>query len=129
MELDALLEQKMAYLNKKQSVLAENVANSDTPGYKAKELAPFTFAETLKQVNVGITTTDVRHIVPASMAGINAKTVKVKTSETLPSGNSVDLESQMMEVSKTGIEYNTITSLMRKIDKLFEIALKGSSSS
>lgn len=127
MDLDALLAQKMSYLNKRQSVLAENVANADTPGYKAKDLAPFTFGEALKQASMGMATTDVRHIVPASMAGVNEKTIKAKTYETTLSGNSVDLESQMMEVSKTGIEYNEITSIMRKIDKWFNIALKGNS--
>lgn len=129
MDLDALLTQKMYYLNKRQSVLAENVANSDTPGYKAKDLAPFTFDDALKQASVGMATTDTRHIVPASMAGLNAKTIRAKTYETTLSGNSVDLENQMMEVSKTAVEYDAITSIMRKIDKLFDIALKGSSGS
>lgn len=129
MDLDALLAQKMSYLNQKQAALAENVANSDTPGYKAKDLAPFTFSDALKQAGVDMATTDVRHIIPASMAGVNAKTINAKTYETTLSGNSVDLESQMMEVSKTAVEHNMITSLMRKIDKLFNIALKGSSGS
>jgi len=126
--LVGLLLQKMAYLNQRQSVLAENVANADTPGYAARDLAPFTFGDAMKQANMTMATTDARHIVPASMAGVNSKSVKARGYETVPTGNTVDVEAQMMEVSKTAIEYKEITSLYHKIGGLFKIALKGSSS-
>ena len=125
--LMALIAQKMGYLNQRQSVLAENVANADTPGFKSLDLAPFTFGEALKQANVGMTVTDPRHITPASMAGVNSKSVKEKSYETLPSGNSVDIEQQMMEVSKNSVEYKEVTSIYHKIGALFNIALKGTS--
>ena len=121
-----LLARRMAYLNQRQAVLAENVANVDTPKYKARDLAPFTFGDALKQANVGMSVTDPRHIVPASMAGVNGKTIDAPTIETLPSGNSVDIEQQMMEVSKTSVDYQTTTSIYKKIGGLFKIALKGS---
>lgn len=123
--LIGLLTQKMSYLNQRQSVLAENVANADTPGFKARDVVPFTFGDTLKQVSVGISVTDPRHIIPASMAGVNSKTIKSKTIETLPSGNSVDLEQEMMKVSQTSVDYQTVTSIYKSVLSLFRIALKG----
>lgn len=127
-DLVSLLLQKMGYLNQKQAVHAQNVANADTPGYKARELAPFTFDDALKQTNVGMSVTDPRHIIPASMAGVNAKTMNSKTFEATLSGNTVDHEHEMMEVSKTGVEYKEITSIYHRIGQLFNIALKGTSS-
>ncbi|HEU0117022.1 MAG TPA: flagellar basal body rod protein FlgB [Alphaproteobacteria bacterium] len=127
--LMGLLIQKMGYLNQRQSVLAENVANADTANYKQIDLAPFTFSDAMKQQNVGMATTDPRHIVPVSMAGVNTKTVKSDSYETTISGNSVDVEQQMMEVSKNAVEYKTVTSIYHKISGLFNIALKGNSSS
>jgi len=124
--LEELLKQRMAYLNQRQSILAENVANADTPGYKARDLAPFTFGDALKQASVGMSVTDPRHIVPASMAGVNAKTIKPDTGEVLPSGNTVDVEQQMMDVSKTAVEYQGITSIYHAIGNMVKIALKGS---
>ncbi|MGE3624031.1 MAG: flagellar basal body rod protein FlgB [Bdellovibrionales bacterium] len=118
-----LLTQKMSYLNQRQSVLSENVANADTPTYKARDLAPFTFNQALK--DAGFKTTNVNHIIPASMAGVNAHTVKAKSYETLPSGNSVDIEQQMMQVSETAINYQTMTSIYKKISGWFRIVLKG----
>ncbi len=122
-----LLTQKMSYLNQKQAVLAENVANVDTPGYKQLELKSFSFGDALKQAGAGMSVTNPRHIVPASMAGANAQTFKSKNSEELPSGNTVDLEKQMMEVSKTSVDYQTTTALYRKWVGLIKIAIKGNS--
>ena len=69
-----LLVQKMSYLNQKQAVHAENIANANMPGYKAREVAPFSFEGTLRQATVAMNVTDPRHIVPASMSGVNAAT-------------------------------------------------------
>ncbi len=122
-----LLSQKMSYLSRKQAVLAENVANVDTPKYQQLELKPFSFGDALKQAGTGMRVTDPRHIVPGSMAGANAQTVRSKDTEVLPSGNTVDVEKQMMEVSKTSMDYQTMTSLYRKMTQLFKIAIKGGS--
>jgi len=124
--LMGLLTQKMAYLNQKQSVHAENVANASTPGYKALEVQPFTFDAALKQASAGMMITDPRHITPASMSGVNAATVRVKSYDTSPDKNAVDTEQEVMKVSQTGIEYQLITSVYRKLAGLFRIALKGS---
>ena len=33
---------RMRYLTERQTLIARNIANADTPGYKAQDLAPFT---------------------------------------------------------------------------------------
>ncbi len=122
-----LLSQKMSYLNHKQGVIAENIANVDTPGYKQLELKSFSFNAALKQASSTMATTDARHILPASMAGANSGTVQSKDTDVQLSGNSVDLEQQMAEVSKTSMDYQTVTALYKKMTGLFKIAIKGSS--
>jgi len=123
-----LLTKKMSYLNQKQAVIAENVANVDTPGYKQLALKQFTFGDTLKQVGASMSVTNTRHIIPASMAGTNAQTFESKDTDVMPSGNTVDIEQQMAEVSKTSIDYQTMTAIYKKMTGLFKIAVKGSSS-
>ena len=122
----SLMTQKLSYLGQRESVLAQNVANANTPGYKAKDLTPFgTFAEALKSANTGagMVVTDAKHIVPASMAGVNASSKKAHSYETVPSGNSVDLEQQMMEVSKTTMEYQADASIYHKFMGLLRVAI------
>ena len=41
--LFTMLTERMAWLNKRQAVLAQNIANADTPGYKPKDPAPVDF--------------------------------------------------------------------------------------
>lgn len=118
-----LLTQKMNYLNQRSSVLAENVANANTPTYKAKDLEAFTFGKALNEV--GFKTTDPKHIIPASMAGVNAKSVNAKSYETLPSGNSVDLEQQMLQVSENSVNYQLITNIYKQVTGWFRTAVKG----
>ena len=120
----SIMSQKMSYLGQKQAVLAQNVANANTPGYKAKELTEFgTFAEAMKSASSGMAVTSDKHIVPASMAGANAVTKKMKPFEILPTGNSVDLEQQMMEVSKTTVEYQADASIYQKFMALLKMAV------
>lgn len=118
-----LMSSKMSYLGQKQAVQAENVANADTPAYKAKEIVPFTFENAMREVKSGMAVTDPRHIVPASMAGVNAGTKKAQSFETVPSGNSVDLEQQMMEVSKTTLEYQADAAIYQKFMSLLRSAI------
>lgn len=127
-DLMNLLVQKMSYLNQRQVVLAENVANAATPGYKDLDLEPFTFSDSLKSAQMTMVSTNPNDIIPASMSGGNARTVRAKGYETLPSGNSVDLEQEMMKVSENSVDYQTVTSIYHKMAGLFKIAIKGSSS-
>lgn len=120
----SLMSQKMSYLGQKQAVLAQNVANADTPGYKAKELVPFqSFAEAMKSASSGMAVTSDKHIVPASMAGVNAGTKKMRSFEVVPSGNSVDLEQQMTETSATAVEYQADASIYQKFMTMLRIAV------
>ena len=120
-----LLIKKMAYLNKAVEVRAENVANSNTPGYKPLEIEPFSFDNALKQASTGMMVTDPRHIIPASLAQSNSSVAVVKRSKS-SDPESGDVEQESIKVSQTGIEYQAVTSIYRKIAGLFRIALKGS---
>ncbi|MGE0108719.1 MAG: flagellar basal body rod protein FlgB [Bdellovibrionales bacterium] len=120
----SLLSDKMTYLGQKLSVYGQNVANADTAGYKAKDLKPFVpFSQALNEASRGMKVTDDKHIVPASMAGANAGTKKARSFETVPSGNSVDLEQQMMQVSSTTIDYQATVSIYQKMLSMMKLAV------
>ena len=118
--------QKSQWLSARQTAVAENVANASTPGYQARDLAPFSFSDAMHQASLGMAVTDPKDIIPASMAGVNSKTVKTKSFDTVPSGNSVDLEQQMMQVSQTSVDYQAVTGIYKQITSWFRIAVKGS---
>ncbi|MCL2469669.1 MAG: flagellar basal body rod protein FlgB [Alphaproteobacteria bacterium] len=121
----SLMKDRMSYLGQRSKVLAQNVANANTPNYKAKEIAPFRadFAKELQRINPSMTVTNPAHIMPASMAGVNAGTKPMKSYEVVPSKNDVDLEQQMLAVSETTIEYQANASIFQKFVGLLRAAL------
>src|ERR1044072_2825096 len=65
--LFSLLSGRMSWLSARQSVLAENVANADTPNYIARDLKPMDFQDLVANAGsnnsgTGLATTNVRHI-------------------------------------------------------------------
>lgn len=120
-----LLSKKMEWLNQRQAVISENVANSDTPHYKPKDLVPFSFQTALglqkeltpTQTNPGHMSGTVRKDGPGRVAK------ERRPYETKPDGNAVVLEEQMVKMSDTQIDYNTITNLYKKNVAMLKTAI------
>src|SRR6185312_6692575 len=66
MPMLSMLREKMSWLNARQGLLSQNVANADTPGYAARDLKPIDFAQSLRDVSRAnsnsLRVTDPRHI-------------------------------------------------------------------
>ena len=59
MELDKItlygvIKRRLAWLSQRQKAIAQNIANSDTPNYRARDLKPVKFKELLRRENVAI---------------------------------------------------------------------------
>ncbi len=121
------MRHRMAYLSARQTVLAENVANANTPGYKAKDIEAPDFAA-MAEGNGGAGAMTVANSMHISSAGTPAGTFRTKImsdSESTPNGNSVVLEDQMMKVSSTQMDYATVTQLYRKALSMIRLAAGG----
>ena len=137
--LMGLIQQRLSYLSQRQTVLAQNVANANTPGYKPKDLEPFSFAAALRETkpaqsqlsSATLAVTNSAHIqaaaASAAPAGTQFATKKMKAYEVVPSGNAVTLEQQMSQVSQTAIEYNAFTGIMGRVRGWLRMALGKSS--
>ena len=122
------LKTKMMWLQARQRVLAENVANADTPDYTAKDLKPLSFDQMVKAETAGtveLARTSKAHIAgaPLSDNGSGFGTDNKTSWETTPSGNGVVLEEQMMKVTSNQMEYQTAASLYSKSIALLRIAV------
>ncbi len=120
--LFSLLAQKMNWLGERQKVLAQNVANADTPGFQPRDLAPFDFGSASRAAGIGPggasprlapAASDPRHL--AIAAGSTASTARrTKASETTLSGNGVSLDQEIMKSADTAMDYQLVASLYRK---------------
>lgn len=118
---------KMIYLDKRQGVLAQNIANADTPGYRPQDLTKVDFGKVLEKVSgkqqVSLVTTNPRHVMGQNDIA-NAKDKKDKmTYEVAPDGNAVILEEQMIKANQTMMDYNLMTNLMSKQATMYRLAL------
>ncbi len=122
---------KMDYLNQRQSVIAQNVANADTPGYSPKDLVPVDFSTMLKaQMGsensvkpVSIAVTDSQHLGDVNdKMNLDAKKQK-STYEVAPAGNAVIMEEQLIKSGENMMDYNMMLNLYQKQVSMFRIAL------
>ncbi len=122
----SLIKKRLAWLTRRQEVLGQNIANSDTPDYKPRDLKPFNFKELLSrrahQVNMAMT--DKSHISPPNRRELEFSTAEDrKPYETAPGGNAVILEEQMGKVNQTAISHRLTTELYNKHLDMMKIAL------
>ena len=65
LSLFAAMKQKMQWHQARQGVLAENVANAETPGYRSRDLKVFSFSEEVgkfSSAQLTTTATNVKHL-------------------------------------------------------------------
>ncbi len=122
----AAMKKRLAWFAQRQEVLAQNIANADTPKYRPRDLKPFDFVELVRRENsqINMTVTRARHL-----GGIRkrirdfAETKERRPYETAPSGNAVILEEQMMKVGETSMKHKLITELYKKHLTLLRMAV------
>lgn len=126
MSLFASLKKRMHWISDRQEVLAQNIANADTPGYRAKDLKPYDFQWLVQRekMHVKIEGTDPSHIgMRDTRIRDFAEERNRKPYETAPAGNQVVLEEQVMKMNETQIDHQLTTELYRKNMDLFKIAM------
>ena len=112
-----VIARRMDWLGQRQTVLAQNVANADTPGYEPQDMKDGPFGRLLarKLAPVAPASTHPSHLqgqAPVPRPGESED--QRDRFETAPSGNAVVLEEQLVKVAETQMAYQTMTNLYRK---------------
>jgi flagellar basal-body rod protein FlgB len=121
----ANLKEKMDWLTQRQEVIAQNIANSDTPNYRSSDLKKFdpkTIGRDRQFILAMQATT------PGHSQGLhkpqNFKDEEVrKNYEVAPGKNAVILEEQMVKMNENQVDYQTMTRLYAKQKSMFISAL------
>lgn len=122
MGLFDLAEARLAWVDKRQQVLAQNISNADTPGYKPRDVT--SFASQLEQV-LSPTRTNAAHFSGADGA-LSALKHSI-TSEVAVDGNAVSVTDQLAKVADTSGTQELVENLYKKYMGFFMTALgKGS---
>jgi flagellar basal-body rod protein FlgB len=129
MDLDKLplfkaMSRRMEWLNERQSVLAQNVANADTPNYRPSDLKAPTFAELVGKSNskLKLAATEGNHLTGIG-ADAQFRSEVDRKADLSPSGNGVSLEDEMLKVSSTATDYQLTTTLYKQHIAMLKLAL------
>ncbi|WP_245185364.1 flagellar basal body rod protein FlgB [Falsiroseomonas frigidaquae] len=114
----ALAERRLAWLEQRQQVLAQNIANADTPGYQPNDLAPF--ARTLESAAASLTQTSPLHL---AAAGNNRAQRDRAAVESSPSGNGVSLDREALKIADTDQAHALALALHRRWAAMYKTAL------
>ncbi len=125
-QIFSMLTRRMAWLGQRQQVLAQNIANVNTPGYVPRDLKPLDFRHAMREADgkLAMRVTNVAHM--ASPRPPDPRFVAEKERdvyESTPTGNAVVLEDQLMKVSKTVMDYRLMADLYRKHVNMIKTAL------
>jgi flagellar basal-body rod protein FlgB len=122
------LRTKMQWHQERQRVLAENVSNANTPGFKPTDLVEPKFDKQGTNVDAGMGSlgmmrTSATHISAIggapSFRGDGGRSGFL----TKPAGNAVNLEDQMLKVSANQMDYAAATSLYTRSLGLLKTAI------
>jgi flagellar basal-body rod protein FlgB len=128
--LFATLKSRLGYLSQREQVISENVANSDTPGFRPHDLTAFTIKEKPGQGiggPIALTQTSGAHLSAFGATGGAASGWKPQVapdSETRLDGNQVVLEEEMMKLSDSRMNYDTAIGFYEKSISMIQMALR-----
>jgi flagellar basal-body rod protein FlgB len=116
----------MKWLSERQEVLAQNIANANTPDYAPQDLKPMPFREMMQRLSP----VNPERTEPLHMAGTVVRRAapfgadeQRKRYEMAPDGNSVVIEEQVIKVAETQMDYQLITNLYRKHVDMIKTAI------
>ena len=128
--LFSMLKSRLGYVNAREQLISQNVANADTSGYAPKDLKAFNIGQALAApgASAGMVKpvqTEAGHMsAPGAQSQIQWKIVDAPDSETTLSGNKVALEDEMAKMSQARMDYEAAVGFYQKAMSLLQMAAR-----
>jgi flagellar basal-body rod protein FlgB len=120
----SVLSQHVDYLSQRYAVAAKNVANVDTPGFKAQKIAEF--QQTMNSVGGFQLASSQGTSRSANDTGSVTYDISPrKNTEVKNSGNDVNMDQEMSEVGETSRQFAVDMNLEKTFQRMFLASLKG----
>jgi flagellar basal-body rod protein FlgB len=118
-----LASQQAKWLSVRQTAISSNIANANTPGYGVREVEPF--EAVLSQTSVSMRATHPLHLVGANAVGeFNVRQVN-DDHPTMPSGNTVVLENELMKSGEVRRSFEMNTAIVRSFHRMLMMTTRG----
>jgi len=111
-----LASRQAQWLAARQSTISGNIANANTPGYRARDVQPF--ADILDKTKLTMVATNSGHIGFDASHPQAMKIKKAETWDTVYSKNSVSLEQEMIKASEVERQHSLNTSIVKAFHRM-----------
>ncbi len=123
--LFSMLKSRLDYLNQRQGLISENVANANTPGYQPRDLKPFTIKGSHAGAPLALASVQ---LTPAHMAGSVSESPAWAPEDSPDSegrldGGHVVLEDEMMKLTDARMNFETAIGFYQKSLSLIQLAI------
>lgn len=111
-----LASRQAQWLSVRQATISGNIANANTPGFKARDVEPF--ADVLDKTKLAMAATTVGHM---GFDAAHVRSAKIKKSESwdiMHSGNSVSIEQEMAKAGEISREHSLNTSIVKAFHRM-----------
>lgn len=127
----SVYSQAMNLRSQRHQVLASNIANADTPNYKARD---FGFEKAMQNAmagrsggSIGLATTASRHLQGSDGRGFAALQFRTETQSAVD-GNTVDMDVERTQIAENALQYQVVSQLISDRIKGVRSALASTSS-
>ncbi len=117
-----ILERLIGVTNFRHKVLASNVSNVDTPGYRAKDI---NFKDIINRETLKLSATNKNHINLVSVNNSANREIVMETTPTWDDRNNVELDMEVAKMTENAILNQTSIKLLSTRMKMFRNALRG----
>ena len=113
--------QRAQWLSVRQTTVAENVANANTPNFRARDVEPF--EATLDKTALAMAATGPGHI---SLVGAQVRsTPQSRSFDITSSGNDVSLEKELIKAGEVTRDYSLNVSIVKSFHRMWMASVKG----
>ena len=121
--LFSLASRQADWLSVRQATVAQNVANADTPKYRAVDVEPFN--DVLSQTRLELAATNPGHMAPTALEAAATNVRREESWEITHSGNSVSLEQEMIKAGDIHTSFSLNRSIVAAFGRMLTSAVKG----
>jgi flagellar basal-body rod protein FlgB len=125
MPILSMLRTRMQWAQERQRLLAENVANADTPRFRPRDLAPPEFDRSRPgaAAPVALARTSTAHLAGFGGQGSQFAADSKTNHAVRPAGNAVSLEDEMLKVAANQMDYQAVAAIYGRSLALIKSAL------
>jgi flagellar basal-body rod protein FlgB len=111
-----VVSQHNRWLSVRQSTVAGNIANANTPGFKARDVVPF--EATLDSARLAMAATSPAHLSPADASSPAVESASAEAWDVTHTGNTVSLEQELLKANDVNRAYRLNASVAKAFHRM-----------